>query len=228
MPVGVGMRFGRYELLEQLGAGGMGEVYRARDHDLERDVAVKFLPQRFAADPDRLTRFALEARAASALEHPNLVAVHEVGQHDGLPYLVMELVHGVTFRRLIADRPLSPKRLLDLGVQVADGLAKAHAAGIVHRDLKPENLMLNEDGFVKILDFGLAKLRPPEPRPVSPDALTEVGPLPTDSGGVVGTTGYMSPEQAAGDPVDFRSDQFALGTVLYLSLIHISEPTRPY
>src|SRR5512147_3320860 len=163
MPPTSGMRFGRYELLSRLGVGGMGEVWRARDHDLHREVAVKFLPERFAADASRLGRFAQEARAASSLDHPNIVTIHEIGQTSGLPYIVMELVEGQTLRELILaqeGRTLPARRLLDIGAQMAEGLAKAHAAGIVHRDLKPENVMVTADGFVKLLDFGLAKLIP--------------------------------------------------------------------
>ena len=221
MPPSVGMRFGRYELLARLGAGGMGEVWRARDLDLHREVAVKFLPERFASDPLRMGRFAQEARAASSLNHPNIVTIHEIGETAGLPYIVMERVQGETARELIADgRPLAPRRLLDLAVQLADGLAKAHAAGIVHRDLKPDNLMVTPDGFVKILDFGLAKLRSDSGEgvqwfdsgaPTWPDS-----PSPQTAAGVVlGTVGYMSPEQARGRSVDHRSDQFAFGAILY-------------
>ena len=222
MPPSVGMRFGRYELLAPLGKGGMGEVWRARDQDLHREVAVKFLPERFAADPLRMGRFAQEARAASSLNHPNIVTIHEIGETSGLPFIVMELVQGQTARELIADgRPLPARRLLDLAVQLADGLAKAHAAGIVHRDLKPDNVMVTADGFAKILDFGLAKLRsdpsgegmqwfdsgaPTWPESPSPQ---------TAAGVVLGTVGYMSPEQARGRSVDHRSDQFALGAILY-------------
>ena len=224
MPPSAGMRFGRYELLSRLGAGGMGEVWRARDHDLHRDVAVKFLPEKFAADPGRMGRFAQEARAASSLNHPNIVTIHEIGQTSGLPYIVMELVEGHTLRELIPPqdaRPLGVRRLLEIGAQIADGLAKAHAAGIVHRDLKPENVMVTADGFVKVLDFGLAKLRADGPggqeqwfdsaAPTWPES-----PSPqTGLGVVLGTAGYMSPEQARGRGVDYRSDQFTLGAILY-------------
>jgi tetratricopeptide (TPR) repeat protein len=218
------MRFSRYELLSRLGAGGMGEVWRARDHDLHRDVAVKFLPERFAADPARMGRFAQEARAASSLNHPNIVTIHEIGETSGLPFIVMELVEGHTLREVILGReqaPVSTRRLLETGAQIADGLAKAHAAGIVHRDLKPENVMVTTDGFVKILDFGLAKLltdgsgeserwfdSAAPTWPESPSPQTAVG-------AVLGTAGYMSPEQARGRPVDFRSDQFTFGAILY-------------
>ena len=224
MPPCVGMRFGRYELLSRLGAGGMGEVWRARDHDLHRDVAVKFLPEKFAADPSRFSRFSQEARAASSLNHPNIVTIHDIGETSGLHFIVMELVEGHTLRELLQTReshPFSPRRLLEIGAQIAEGLAKAHAAGIVHRDLKPENVMVTADGFVKVLDFGLAKLRSDGSGgqeqwfdsaaptwPESPSPQTAVG-------AVLGTAGYMSPEQARGRPVDHRSDQFTLGTILY-------------
>jgi tetratricopeptide (TPR) repeat protein len=224
MPPSVGMRFGRYEFLSRLGAGGMGEVWRARDHDLQRDVAVKFLPEKFAADPNRFSRFSQEAQAASKLTHPNIITIHDSGETSGLHYIVMELVEGQTLREMIlaeGGRPLPVRRLLDIGAQTADGLAKAHAAGIVHRDLKPENVMVTSDGFVKILDFGLAKLRGEDSGghehwfdsgaptwPESPSPQTAVG-------AVLGTAGYMSPEQARGRPVDYRSDQFTLGAILY-------------
>src|SRR5512134_1713964 len=225
MPATVGMRFGRYELLSRLGAGGMGEVWRARDQDLHRDVAVKFLPEKFANDPNRLSRFSQEALAASRQIHPNIITIHEIGETSGLHYIVMELVEGETLREILlahAERPLSVRRLLEIGAQIADGLAKAHAAGIVHRDLKPENVMVTSDGFVKILDFGLVKLRgdgsggeqwfdsgaPTWPGPGSPSPQTAAG-------AVLGTAGYMSPEQARGRAVDHRSDQFALGAILY-------------
>jgi len=224
MPPSVGMRFGRYELLSRLGAGGMGEVWRARDNDLHRDVAVKFLPEKFAADPNRFSRFGQEALAASRLTHPNIITIHEVGETSGLHYIVMELVEGETLREILlaqGERPPSARRLLEIGAQIADGLAKAHAAGIVHRDLKPENVMVTPDGFVKILDFGLVKLRgdgsggqeqwfdsAAPTWPESPSPQTAVGV-------VLGTAGYMSPEQARGRAVDHRSDQFSLGVILY-------------
>jgi tetratricopeptide (TPR) repeat protein len=201
----------------------MGEVWRARDHDLQRDVAVKFLPERFAADATRMGRFIQESRAASSLNHPNIVTIHEIGQTPVF-FIVMELVEGETVREvLIAQdgRPLPTRRLLDIGGQAADGLAKAHAAGIVHRDLKPENLMVTADGFVKILDFGLAKLRaegsgPQEQWFDSGTPTWPESPSPqTAAGAVLGTVGYMSPEQARGRAVDHRSDQFTLGAILY-------------
>jgi Tol biopolymer transport system component/predicted Ser/Thr protein kinase len=191
----------------------MGEVYRATDTRLGRDVAIKVLPAAMAGHPERRQRFEQEARAASALNHPNILTVYDIGETDGTTYIAMELVDGKTLRELLASgEPLPTKRLLDIAVQTAEGLAKAHAAGIVHRDLKPETLMVSKDGYVKILDFGLAKLT----ETVSQDASglpTVIG--ATEPGTVMGTAGYMSPEQASGQPVDFRSDQFTLGAILY-------------
>jgi hypothetical protein len=218
------MRFGRYELLERLGAGGMGEVYRARDLELLRDVAVKFLPEPFASSPVRLARFTREARTASSLNHPNILTVHDIGQAEGLHFMVTELVEGVTLRQLLrAESRLPTRRALDVAAQMAEGLAKAHAAGIVHRDLKPENVMVTPDGRVKILDFGVAKLHNPTAREDRDTALSELPTWPSDhrpdaslsDGTLVGTVGYVSPEQARGRPLDHRSDQFALGTTLY-------------
>ncbi|HEX5856087.1 MAG TPA: serine/threonine-protein kinase, partial [Thermoanaerobaculia bacterium] len=219
----IGTRFGRYELLENVGSGGMGEVYRARDHDLHRDVGIKFLFERFASDSDRLSRFAHEARAASSLNHPNIVTIHEIGQSSGVPYIVMEFVEGETLRALISGRPFPARRLLEIAGQLADGLAKAHAAGIVHRDLKPENIMITRDRFVKILDFGLAKLLTESPAGRDEgglgSSLVTLAPTPpsphTTAGVILGTAGYMSPEQTRGRPIDYRSDQFALGVILY-------------
>jgi eukaryotic-like serine/threonine-protein kinase len=209
----IGRSLGQYRVTAAIGAGGMGEVYRATDTRLGRDVAIKVLPAETAAHPERRQRFEQEARSASALNHPNILTVYDIGETDGTTYIAMELVEGKTLRELLASgEPLPTKRLLDVAVQTAEGLAKAHAAGIVHRDLKPENLMVSKDGFVKILDFGLAKLT----ETVSQDASvlpTMIG--ATEPGTVMGTAGYMSPEQASGQPVDFRSDQFTLGAILY-------------
>jgi len=191
----------------------MGEVYRARDSRLGREVALKVLPEELALDRERLNRFEQEARAASALNHPNIVAVYDVGRSEATSYIAMELVEGKTMRELLVPGLLPIKRALSIAAQAADGLAKAHAAGIVHRDLKPENLMVTSDGFVKILDFGLAKLVAERPGGLS-DALTMAG-SQTASGVIVGTVGYMSPEQASAAPLDFRSDQFSLGAILY-------------
>src|SRR5499427_5846072 len=192
----------------------MGEVYRARDAKLGREIAVKVLPASVAEDRGRRQRFEQEARAASSLNHPNILTIHDVAETDGALYIAMELVEGKTLRELVASgEPLATKRLLDIAVQTAEGLAKAHGAGIVHRDLKPENLMVSKDGYVKILDFGLAKLTE-TPAASDASALPTMA-APTEPGTVMGTVGYMSPEQASGQPVDFRSDQFSLGAILY-------------
>jgi Tol biopolymer transport system component len=190
----------------------MGEVYRARDARLGRDVAIKVLPEAVAADRDRLSRFEQEARSASALNHPNIVTIYEVGAADGTSYIAMELVQGRTLREILVEGPLSEKRLLAIGSQIADGLARAHEAGIVHRDLKPENVMVTRDGLVKILDFGLAKLALPDS---GVSAMPTLAKPETQPGVVLGTVGYMSPEQASGKALDFRSDQFAAGSILY-------------
>jgi eukaryotic-like serine/threonine-protein kinase len=211
----IGARISRYEILELLGSGGMGEVYRARDHDLHRDVAIKFLPQRFATDPVRLARFEQEARTASALNHPNIVTIHEIGVVPGTPYIVMEYVQGQTLRAALNERRLAPRLALDIASQLADGIGKAHAAGIVHRDLKPENVMVTDDGFIKILDFGLAKLRSALPVSTADDTQETVPSPDSVIGTLVGTAAYMSPEQARGEEADFHADQFALGVMLY-------------
>ncbi|HEV8611404.1 MAG TPA: protein kinase [Thermoanaerobaculia bacterium] len=212
MTITTGSRLGPYEILVPLGSGGMGEVYRARDGRLGREVAVKVLSEEFSSDPDRRKRFEQEARSASALNHPNIVTIHEIGSFDSTTYIAMELVDGRTVREILHSGPLPARRLLDLAFQIADGLAKAHSAGIVHRDLKPENVMVSRDGVVKILDFGLAKLVKSTPGESShlPTTTNQ-----TKAGTVLGTVGYMSPEQASGEPVDFRSDQFSLGAILY-------------
>jgi len=214
MSLANGARLGPYEITGRIGAGGMGEVYRARDSRLGRDVAIKVLPEELSLDPDRRSRFEQEARSASALNHPNIVTVHDIGISDSTVYIAMELVEGRTVRELLAEGPIATKRMLSIAMQTADGLARAHSAGIVHRDLKPENLMVTREGFVKILDFGLAKLVVPIGDAGSD--LATVGAAPgTQPGIVLGTVGYMSPEQASGRPADFRSDQFSLGTILY-------------
>ncbi|MFY9549599.1 MAG: LpqB family beta-propeller domain-containing protein [Thermoanaerobaculia bacterium] len=213
MSLAAGTRLGHYEILSPLGAGGMGEVYRARDTRLGREVAVKVLPAAVSANPERLRRFEKEARSASALNHPHIVTIHDIGESGGTAFIAMELVDGQTLRELLAEGALPTKRLLTIAAQVADGLAKAHGVGIVHRDLKPENVMVSQDGFVKILDFGLAKLTQPEGSSGATAAPTVSG--ATEPGIVMGTIGYMSPEQAAGRALDFRSDQFAFGSILY-------------
>ncbi len=212
MPLTATTRLGAYEILSPLGAGGMGEVYRARDTRLGREVAIKVLPPEVSADRDRLARFEREARAASALNHPNIVTIYEIGSADSVSYISMELVQGTTLRDLIAEGPIPISRLLALSVQITDGLARAHEAGIVHRDLKPENLMVTREGLVKILDFGLAKLVAASAPELSQLATVAAS---TGPGVVLGTVGYMSPEQAAGRPAGFSSDQFSLGSILY-------------
>jgi Tol biopolymer transport system component len=213
MTLPAGTRVGPYEVLAPLGVGGMGEVYRARDARLGREVALKVLPEELAADADRLARFEREARSASALNHPHIVTVYDVGRVDSLSYIAMELVEGRTLRELLVSGPLPAKRAVAIAAQAADALAKAHSAGIVHRDLKPENVMVSRDGFVKILDFGLAKLAAPSSS--GSDSLAPTTMDATRPGSVLGTVGYMSPEQARGGEVDFRSDQFSLGSILY-------------
>jgi predicted ATPase/serine/threonine protein kinase len=207
-----GTQLGPYELIELLGAGGMGEVYRARDARLDRIVAIKILPAAFSADRERLHRFEREARSASALNHPNIVTIYELGQDHSCHYIAMELVEGNTLRELLGSSLLSMRKAIEIGAQIAEGLTKAHEAGITHRDLKPENLMVSHDGFVKILDFGLAKLASSGP---GRSDMYNLSTSRTAAGLVLGTVGYMSPEQVSGDELDFRSDQFSLGLVLY-------------
>ena len=213
MTIAAGARLGGFEVLGPLGAGGMGEVYRARDTRLGREVALKVLPEALSSDRERLARFEQEARAASALNHPNIVTIHEIGREGDVTFVAMELVDGKTLRELSVPGPMPVKKVLNVAAQVSEGLAKAHGVGIVHRDLKPENVMVSTDGFVKILDFGLAKLMETDTSGVS--ALPTIAQPETRPGTVMGTVGYMSPEQASGEPVDFRSDQFSLGSVLY-------------
>ena len=211
MSLAAGTRLGSYEILSPLGAGGMGEVYRARDTRLGREAAIKVLPAAFARDDERLARFEQEARSASALNHAGIVTIYEIGRADNTPYIAMELVDGRTLRDQLSEGATPLRRLLAQASQMADALARAHEAGIVHRDLKPENVMTTRDG-IKILDFGLAKLIP---RTESDSSQLATAIEPTRSGVVMGTAGYMSPEQASGHAVDFRSDQFALGSILY-------------
>ena len=207
-----GTKLGSYEVLSPLGAGGMGEVYRARDPQLGREVAIKILPAFLSKDADRLRRFEQEARAAAALNHPNILAVYQFGSQDGAPYLVSELLEGHTLREVLSRGPIPPRKAVDYAAQVAHGLAAAHEKGIVHRDLKPENLFLTKDGRIKILDFGLAKVfeRPRTTEPTTP-TMTEA----TEPGVVLGTAGYMAPEQVRGDVADGRADLFALGSILH-------------
>src|SRR3990170_5165869 len=199
-----------YEILHKIGEGGMGVVYKARDTHLERFVAIKVLPAERVADPERKRRFIKEARAASALNHPNIITVHDIACDDGLDFMVMEFVPGKTLDQLIGRKGLKLGAALKYGVQIADALAAAHAAGIVHRDLKPSNIMVTDDGLVKVLDFGLAKLA----EPATGDLASTQSAL-TVEGAILGTAAYMSPEQAEGRIVDARSDIFSFGAVLY-------------
>ncbi len=199
-------------MLGQIGAGGMGEVFVARDPHLGRKVAIKMLPVRLAQQRDTLSRFAQEARSASALNHPNIVTIHEIATDADVPYIVMEFVEGRDLRSMINEGPIPVRKVLEIGAQIADGLAAAHERGIVHRDLKPENIMVTADGYAKILDFGLAKMMNPQPEGNHTWELEVPGTTP---GVILGTIGYMSPEQARGGRIDFRSDQFALGAILY-------------
>src|SRR5271156_5256934 len=212
MPLLPGSHLGPYEIGTLLGAGGMGEVYRARDPRLDRAVAIKILPAELSADADHLHRFEREARSASALNHPNIVTIYELAHDGSTRYIAMELIEGQTLRQLLASGTLPIRKAIEIAAQVAEGLAKAHEASIAHRDLKPENLMISSDGFVKILDFGLAKVatRAPEQQETR-----ELSGWQTQAGVVVGTVQYMSPEQASGAPFDFRSDQYSFGLVLY-------------
>ncbi len=212
MALSPGTRLGPYEIIAPLGAGGMGEVYRAQDTRLDRTVAIKILSSTFSADSDRLRRFEQEARSASALNHPNIITIYELGRDGSTHYIAMELVEGKTVRELIASGSLPIQKAIEIAAQAAEGLTKAHEAGIAHRDLKPDNLMISNDGFVKILDFGLAKLTLPsgELNEASPTVAWQTRP-----GVVMGTMQYMSPEQVSGGRLDFRSDQFSFGLVLY-------------
>ncbi len=213
MALTAGTRLGPYEILAPLGAGGMGEVYRARDKKLDRDVAIKVLPESVAADPDMLARFEREAKAVAALSHPNILAIHDFGTHEGTAYAVMELLEGETLRGKLDSGPIQQKQAVDYALQVARGLSAAHEKGIVHRDLKPENLFVTKDGHLKILDFGLAK----KVEAVSPEEVTSTPTASrhTEPGVVMGTVGYMSPEQVKGLPLDHRSDIFSFGAILY-------------
>lgn len=212
MGLNSGTKLGPYEIQAPIGAGGMGEVYRARDTRLNRDVAIKILPASFSADPDRLQRFAQESRAAAALNHPNILSIYDIGEANGAPYVVSELLEGETLRGRLRSGPLPSRKAMEYAQQIAKGLAAAHEKGIVHRDLKPENLFITGDGRVKILDFGLAKFTRPE-LDASDDAPTMQ--VATEAGTVLGTAGYMSPEQVRGKPADARSDIFSFGAILY-------------
>ncbi|HSQ24073.1 MAG TPA: serine/threonine-protein kinase, partial [Pyrinomonadaceae bacterium] len=219
MTLVAGTKLGRYEIRAKLGAGGMGEVYLARDTKLERNVALKILPAEIAANQDRIRRFVKEAKAAAALNHPNIAQIYEIDKVDGQNFIVMEFIDGHTLRELIYDRQIELAKLLRYLQHVAEGLAKAHAAGIVHRDLKPDNVMVTRDGHAKILDFGLAKLVEAEQisGSTSSDVATAILKQQSAPGTILGTVGYMSPEQAQGrtQEVDQRSDIFSFGCILF-------------
>jgi len=213
-----GQIIGAYKILSLLKTGGMGEVYSAKDERLGRNVAIKILPAEFSNDHDRLSRFKQEARSASALNHPNIITIYDIGSFESGTFIAMELIEGKTLREMINSGSIQLRKTIDIAAQLADGLAKAHETGIIHRDLKPENIMITKDGLLKILDFGLAKL------PASELENSKVSTLfKTDSGIILGTVAYMSPEQASGQSVDYRSDQFSFGTIIY-ELITGSNP----
>jgi len=212
MSPGPGHRIGAYEIVGPLGSGGMGTVYRARDTRLGRLVAVKFVSDDLAHDPTSAARLAREAALTSSLNHPNIVTVHDVGEVDGRPFIVMELVPGQSLYEAMDSGRMKPARVVDIACQIADGLAAAHGAGVVHRDLKPRNVMIAEDGRIKIVDFGLGKI----PAALADaDASTAGQQGLTQEHAVLGTAGYMSPEQVNGRTIDFRSDQFALCSMMY-------------
>src|SRR5438132_6669486 len=204
---------GQYRVISKIGEGGMGEVYRARDTKLGRDVAIKVLPTAFSTDGERLRRFEQEAQAAGALNHPNILSIFHIGTHDGAPYIVSELLEGETLRDRMAGAALAQRKAIDYGLQIAKGLAAAHEKGIVHRDIKPDNIFITNDGHVKILDFGLAKLTSATDGTSQTEVPTRK--VNTDPGTVMGTMGYMSPEQLKGRPADHRSDIFSFGAILY-------------
>jgi eukaryotic-like serine/threonine-protein kinase len=210
MPIAKGTAIGPYEIVGWLGAGGMGEVYRARDSRLGRDVAIKLIAESFATDVNRLRRFEQEARAISQLSHPNVLAVYDVGIHAGSLYIVSELLEGESLRQRLQSGALPARVAIDYTRQIAEGPAAAHDRHIVHRDIKPDNVFLTGDGRVKILDFGIAKLTRPSDEGGAADSPTETG-----AGMVIGTVGYMSPEQVRGEAVDARSDLFSVGTILH-------------
>ncbi len=209
-----GQLISHYRIISSLGTGGMGEVYLAEDTRLRRRVALKLLPPSFTGDTDRVLRFAQEARAASALTHPNVCTIHEVGEgEDGRHYIVMEYVEGVTLRRHMMAKRMDVAEVLEVAIQITSGLTAAHALGVVHRDVKPENVMLRPDGIVKVLDFGLAKLT--EKQPAADSTMPTQPRVQTETGMLMGTASYMSPEQARGLAVDARTDIWSLGVVLY-------------
>ena len=214
MSTPVGRRLGRYEIRTLLGVGGMGEVYLAQDTQLLRSVALKLLPPDFTRNAERLRRFKQEALAASALNHPNILTIHEIGAAGGTDFIVTEFIDGISLRELMAKQPVAISQVLDICTQIASALAAAHAAGIVHRDIKPENVMVRRDGYVKVLDFGLAKLTQIPGPGINSEAST-VQVVQTDPGKIMGTAKYMSPEQARGFEVSEQTDIWSLGVILY-------------
>src|SRR5205823_9601909 len=214
MPLSSGTKLGPYQIQTPLGSGGMGEVYSALDSRLGRDVALKILPESFARENDRLERFETETRAVAALNHPNILAIFDIGQNNGSPFLVSELLEGETLRTVLDRGAMPSRKTIDYGVQIAQGLAAAHEKGIVHRDLKPENIFVTKDARIKILDFGLAKLAQKASAAAADDGITLTS-SHTAAGVVMGTASYMAPEQVKGEAADARTDIFAFGAVLY-------------
>src|SRR5438477_6246518 len=213
MTIPAGTKLGRYEIRSKIGEGGMGEVYRAYDPKMNREIAIKILPAAFSADKGRLAWFEQEAQAAGSLNHPNILVIYHIDTHDGSPYIVSELLEGETLRQRMSGTALAQRRVIDYASQIAHGLAAAHEKGIVHRDLKPDNIFITKDGRIKILDFGIAKLTQPDGSLSQTEIPTRR--VDTDPGVVMGTVGYMSPEQVKGRPVDHRSDIFSFGAILY-------------
>ena len=214
-----GTKLGRYEIRSQLGAGGMGEVYLAQDTKLDRKVALKILPPKLAEDEDKMSRFVREAKSASALNHPNIITIHEIGEIDGMHFIATEYIEGETLKTQLKAEPLSLKSILEIALQVASALEAAHRAGIVHRDIKPDNIMVRDDGIVKVLDFGIVKLTATDSSEVDREGKTKMQ-VQTRVGVIMGTVAYMSPEQARGQETDARTDIWSFGCVLYEMLTH--------